>query len=183
MKHQYPHILTILVTFVQMFHTVLQQLDTLISGLVITNARQFPKMLLTIWSKLTDYKVLQSLCTFSPIRVTMNLSTFARNATQLDLLIEETKGNIRVKRLRRRNARKGETLQRDSSSGRPGLGSHSVAKGSYIARGDISIGGGQLGTLNPVNSLGKQFLGDKDKVRIRANQQYKSDRRAFVLGL
>ena len=53
-------------------------------------------------------------------------------------------------------------LNKTNSSGRSGLGSHDTAKGSYVATGDIAIGAGRMGTLNPVNSLGRAWVGDKD---------------------
>ncbi len=52
-------------------------------------------------------------------------------------------------------------LNKTSSSGKSGLGSHDTSKGSYVATGDIAIGAGRMGTLNPGNSLGRQQLGDK----------------------
>jgi hypothetical protein len=69
-------------------------------------------------------------------------------------------------------------LTKTNSSGRSGLGSHDTAKGSYVSKGDIAIGAGRMGTLNPVNSLGRQWLGDKSANAARAASQYASDRRA-----
>ena len=69
-------------------------------------------------------------------------------------------------------------LTKTNSSGRSGLGSHNTAKGSYVSKGDIAIGAGRMGTLNPVNSLGRQWLGDKSANAARAASQYASDRRA-----
>ena len=73
-------------------------------------------------------------------------------------------------------------LNKTSSSGRPALGTHDATKGSYVGKGDIAIGAGRMGTLNPVNSLGRDFKGNKDAIARRARAQYKADRRAFVLG-
>ena len=73
-------------------------------------------------------------------------------------------------------------LNKTSSSGKSGLGSHDATKGSYVNSGDIAIGAGRMGTLNPVNSLGRQYLGDKAAVAARHAKQVKADRRAFVLG-
>ncbi len=83
-----------------------------------------------------------------------------------------------VTRLKTRGPRKGELWQRDCSSGRPALGTHDTAKGSYVGSGDIAIGAGRMGTLNPVQSLGRQWLGDKDANAARASAQYAADRRA-----
>ena len=73
-------------------------------------------------------------------------------------------------------------LNKTASSGKSGLGSHDTSKGSYVGKGDIAIGAGRMGTLNPVNSLGRQFLGDKAANAIRYAKQAKADRRAFILG-
>ena len=74
---------------------------------------------------------------------------------------------------RRRSA-----LTKTNSSGRSGLGSHDTEKGSYVAKGDIAIGAGRMGTLNPVNSLGRQWVGDKSANAARAANQYAAARRA-----
>lgn len=81
-----------------------------------------------------------------------------------------------VTRLKTRGPRKGELWQRDSSSGRPALGSHDTAKGSYVGSADIAIGAGRMGTLNPVQSLGRQWVGDKTANAARFANQAKSDR-------
>ena len=74
-------------------------------------------------------------------------------------------------------------LTKTNSSGRSGLGSHDTAKGSYVAAGDIAIGAGRMGTLNPVNSLGRQWVGDKDANAAAAAAQYAADRRAAARDL
>ena len=73
-------------------------------------------------------------------------------------------------------------LNKTASSGKSGLGSHDTSKGSYVGKGDIAIGAGRMGTLNPVNSLGRQYLGDKAANAARHAKQAKADRRAFILG-
>ena len=83
-----------------------------------------------------------------------------------------------VTRLKTRGPRKGELWQRDCSSGRPALGTHDTSKGSYVGSGDIAIGAGRMGTLNPVQSLGRQWVGDKTANAARAAAQYAADRRA-----
>ncbi len=74
-------------------------------------------------------------------------------------------------------------LNKTSSSGKSGLGSHDTSKGSYVGKGDIAIGAGRMGTLNPVNSLGRNFTGDKEAIARRYAAQVRADRRAFALGL
>ena len=69
-------------------------------------------------------------------------------------------------------------LTKTNSSGRSALGTHNTSKGSYVGSGDIAIGSGRMGTLNPVNSLGRQWVGDKEANAKRANSAYASDRRA-----
>ena len=73
-------------------------------------------------------------------------------------------------------------LSKTSSSGRPALGTHDATKGSYVGKGDIAIGAGRMGTLNPVRSLGRDFKGNKAAIAHRYDQQVKADRRAFILG-
>jgi len=77
--------------------------------------------------------------------------------------------------------RRKSVLNKTNSSGRSGLGSHDTAKGSYVATGDIAIGAGRMGTLNPVNSLGRQWVGDKSANAARAASQYAADRRETAL--
>lgn len=86
-----------------------------------------------------------------------------------------------VTRLKTRGPRKGELWQKDGSSGRPALGTHDTAKGSYVGSADIAIGAGRMGTLNPVQSLGRQWLGDKDATAATFAAQAKADRRAAAL--
>jgi hypothetical protein len=86
-----------------------------------------------------------------------------------------------VTRLKTRGPRKGELWSKDGSSGRPALGTHDAGKGSYVNSGDIAIGAGRMGTLNPVQSLGRQWVGDKDANACRFAAQARSDRRAAAL--
>ena len=76
------------------------------------------------------------------------------------------------------NRRRKTSLSKTSSSGRPALGTHDPEKGSYVGKGDIAIGSGRMGTLNPVKSLGRDYKGDKDKVSSEYKKQVKADRRA-----
>ena len=72
-------------------------------------------------------------------------------------------------------------LNKTNSSGRSGLGSHDTSKGSYVGQGDIAIGAGRMGTLNPVNSLGRDYKGDKGRVKATYDAQVKADRKAAAL--
>ena len=74
-------------------------------------------------------------------------------------------------------------LQKVNSSGRPALGSHDAEKGSYVSSTDVAVGAGRMGTLNPVNSLGRQWIGDLEAVKRNAAHQYRKDRRSLVMGV
>ena len=76
------------------------------------------------------------------------------------------------------NKKRASSLTKTSSSGRPALGTHDPSKGSYVGKGDIAIGSGRMGTLNPVKSLGRDYKGDKDKVSSEYKKQVKADRKA-----
>ena len=68
-------------------------------------------------------------------------------------------------------------LSKTNSSGKNALGTHDTAKGSYVGGGDIAIGQGRMGTLNPVNSLGRDFKGDKGAIADKYAKQVLKDRR------
>lgn len=104
----------------------------------------------------------------------MNFAT----ATRLDIALAEVRGEVTFKRLPTRKPRKGELWHRDGSSGRPALGTHDTAKGSYVGSSDIAIGAGRMGTINPVQSLGRQWVGDKEANARRHAAQVRADRRA-----
>ena len=104
-------------------------------------------------------------------RSTDNLTAIAQS------LPEGVTPKVKVLKSATRKVRRS-VLTKTNSSGRSGLGSHDTAKGSYVATGDIAIGAGRMGTLNPVNSLGRQWVGDKDANAQRAAAQYAADRRA-----
>ena len=72
-------------------------------------------------------------------------------------------------------------LNKTASSGKNALGTHDTQKGSYVGAGDIAIGAGRMGTLNPVNSLGRQYTGDKAKVAAMYQKQVAADRKAAAL--
>ena len=101
-----------------------------------------------------------------------NLSTIAADLNAAGKTVKVTVLKSAATRTRR------SALTKTNSSGRSGLGSHDTDKGSYVAKGDIAIGAGRMGTLNPVNSLGRQWVGDKDANAARAAAQYAADRRA-----
>src|SRR6056300_674069 len=101
-----------------------------------------------------------------------NLSTIAADLNAAGKTVKVTVLKSAATRTRR------SALTKTNSSGRSGLGSHDTDKGSYVAKGDIAIGAGRMGTLNPVNSLGRQWVGDKSANAARAAAQYASDRHA-----
>lgn len=68
-------------------------------------------------------------------------------------------------------------LSKTNSSGKNALGTHDTEKGSYVGGGDIAIGQGRMGTLNPVNSLGRDFKGNKALIADKYAKQVLKDRR------
>lgn len=68
-------------------------------------------------------------------------------------------------------------LSKTNSSGKNALGTHDTQKGSYVGGGDIAIGQGRMGTLNPVNSLGRDFKGNKGAIADKYAKQVLKDRR------
>jgi hypothetical protein len=69
------------------------------------------------------------------------------------------------------------SLSKTNSSGKNALGTHDTQKGSYVGGGDIAIGQGRMGTLNPVNSLGRDFKGNKALIADKYAKQVLKDRR------
>ena len=107
--------------------------------------------------------------------MTASISNLSAIAADLNAAGKEVKVTVLKSAATRRRR---SALTKTNSSGRSGLGSHDAAKGSYVAKGDIAIGAGRMGTLNPVNSLGRQWVGDKSANAARAANQYAADRRA-----
>jgi len=107
--------------------------------------------------------------------MTASISNLSAIAAELNAAGKEVKVTVLKSAATRRRK---SVLNKTNSSGRSGLGSHDTDKGSYVAKGDIAIGAGRMGTLNPVNSLGRQWVGDKSANAARAASQYAADRRA-----
>ena len=102
-------------------------------------------------------------------------------ATNLTAIIDTLQGRgvtPKVTVLKSTATRKRRTfLSKTNSSGKNALGTHDTAKGSYVGGGDIAIGQGRMGTLNPVNSLGRDFKGDKVAIADKYAKQVLKDRR------
>ena len=102
-------------------------------------------------------------------------------ATNLTAIIDTLQGRgvtPKVTVLKSTATRKRRTfLSKTNSSGKNALGTHDTAKGSYVGGGDIAIGQGRMGTLNPVNSLGRDFKGDKGAIADKYAKQVLKDRR------
>ena len=77
------------------------------------------------------------------------------------------------------NRKRRSLLNKTASSGRPAQGD--IKNGTSMSQGDIAIGAGGMGTIHPVRSLGRQYLGDKAANAARYAAQAKADRRSFVL--
>ncbi len=102
-----------------------------------------------------------------------SLTIFSRHKTHDQMKVTVLKSQI--------TRRRASMLSKTSSSGRPALGTHDATKGSYVGKGDIAIGAGRMGTLNPVRSLGRQFTGDKAAIAAAYAKQAKADRRSLIL--
>ena len=102
-------------------------------------------------------------------------------ATNLTAIIDTLQGRgvtPKVTVLKSTATRKRRTfLSKTNSSGKNALGTHDTTKGSYVGGGDIAIGQGRMGTLNPVNSLGRDFKGDKGAIADKYAKQVLKDRR------
>ena len=102
-------------------------------------------------------------------------------ATNLTAIIDTLQGRgvtPKVTVLKSTATRKRRTfLSKTNSSGKNALGTHDTAKGSYVGGGDMAIGQGRMGTLNPVNSLGRDFKGDKAVIADKYAKQVLKDRR------
>ena len=107
----------------------------------------------------------------------MTRSTANLTAIAADLAANGLTPKVKVLKSAARKTRRS-ALTKTNSSGRSALGTHDAGKGSYVGSGDIAIGAGRMGTLNPVNSLGRQWVGDKDANAATAAAQYAADRRA-----
>ena len=102
-------------------------------------------------------------------------------ATNLTAIIDTLQGRgvtPKVTVLKSTATRKRRTfLSKTNSSGKNALGTHDTQKGSYVGGGDIAIGQGRMGTLNPVNSLGRDFKGNKAVIADKYAKQVLKDRR------
>jgi len=75
-----------------------------------------------------------------------SLSQLAATGTALDLALAEVRGQATVKRLPRRGPRKGESLTRGQTGGRPSpdgnrpVGQHVACNGGWAANGQVGYG-------------------------------------------
>jgi len=102
----------------------------------------------------------------------MNLSQLAANGTALDLLVAEVQGEAKVKKLRTRHARKGETLGRGQAGGRP-VADGSRPTGAYVACNGGWAANGQVG-------YGAQQVSDLDAVKAKYTRVKNSERAEYV---
>jgi hypothetical protein len=88
----------------------------------------------------------------------MNLTQLAATGTALDLALAEVRGQVTVKRLRTRHARKGETLNRGQAGGRPTadgnrpVGAHVACNGGWAANGQCGQGAQMVDDLDAVKA-------------------------------
>jgi len=104
---------------------------------------------------------------------TMNLTKLAATGTALDLALAEVRGQVTIKRLRTRHARKGETLGRGQAGGRPTangnrpVGAHVACNGGWAANGQCGQGAQMVADLDAVKARYKQIVGAEQKVAAR----------------
>ena len=100
----------------------------------------------------------------------IDLTKLAANGTKLDLALAEARGEVTVKRLRTRRARKGETLTRGQAGGRPTadgnrpVGAWTACNGGWAANGQVGIG-----AAKPANAAA---------AKARFDREHAADRRA-----
>ena len=88
----------------------------------------------------------------------------------------------KVKTLKTRGPRKGETLSRNAQHG-GGRAMGSIGGGDSNASAvSHAVGGGKGQTITRVTGMGREMVSDLGKVQRKYRTQAKSDRRAFVLG-
>ena len=94
---------------------------------------------------------------------TMNLTNLAANGTALDLALAEVRGQVTVKRLRTRHARKGEGWNPANKGGR--VTGAANAEGVTVGN-RAAAGGGQM-TITGQCGQGAQMVADLDAVKAR----------------
>ena len=111
----------------------------------------------------------------------MNLTQLAAGSS-LDLLVAEVQGTApKVKRLRTRHARKGETLSRGQSGGRPvvdgnrPVGAHVATNGGWAANGQVGQGASMVSDLDAVKARYARVIGAEKR---EAAREQAAERRA-----
>ena len=87
----------------------------------------------------------------------------------------------KVKTLKTRGPRKGETLSRNSQLNRGGAVG-SIDSNDSTGGVSSAVGGGKGQTITRVTGMGREMVSDLGKVQRKYRAQAKADRRAFVLG-
>lgn len=99
----------------------------------------------------------------------LDLSTLAAQGSDLDFLLAEVNGTATVKKLRTRGPRKGETLNRPQSGGRPvDMGMGAAGGGQWVPAQSRWAGNGQCGQ-------GRQMVSDLTAVQANYQKMLRSD--------
>jgi hypothetical protein len=107
----------------------------------------------------------------------MDLSQLAANGNALDLVLAEVRGEVKVKRLRTRHARKGEGWSKANGGGRvvgAANGANGVTTGNRAA-----AGGGQM-TITGQCGQGAQMVADLDAVKAKYARVKNAERAEYV---
>jgi len=114
--------------------------------------------------------------------MTNSISTLAATGTALDLLVAEVKGQVTVKKLRTRGPRKGETLTRGQTGGRPQVdgnrpvGAVTACNGGWNANGQVGIGKEMVDNLDKVVANYNKVIASEQK---ESRRQEAAERRAL----
>jgi hypothetical protein len=97
-----------------------------------------------------------------------DLSKLAASGNALDLAIAEAQGVAKVTRLKVKNAPK---------TGGVGVKNRRAVTGEVNYNG-VAVGKGGMGNLNGVGGIGREMVGDLNRVVSEAKNQYAEDRKA-----
>lgn len=105
----------------------------------------------------------------------MNFSTTSTEQLQAQ--------GYKVKTLRTRGPRKGETMSRNAQHGGGRAMGSIGGEDSNASAASHAVGGGKGQTITRVTGLGREMVSDLGKVQRKYRAQVRADRRSFVLGV
>jgi len=100
---------------------------------------------------------------------TTSISQLAATGTALDLALAEVRGQVTVKKLRTRGPRRGETLTRGQTGGRP-VANGNRPTGTWVACNAGWAANGQVG-------IGREMVANLDKVVANYNKVIASEQK------